>query len=279
MSTPPNRRRPTPTPAPQPARRPQVAGLRKPGVQPSPRPRPTAPEEQAAPGQQSPQQPAPQQQTPQQQAPQQSGAPTWEPSSGGRPPAGPAPAWTPTGGAPARRRSPVNVFTPLAAGLGVVSVLLIVAAVIFGYNYFSVKNTLANKALVDPAATVEVKQSVTSAVESLFSYDYKDIAKTEKAANELLTNDKVRNVYNGLLGEVKRNAPKQKIVVTSRVSRIAVIDLGENSARLLVFVDQSSIREGTNQANSGGGQLTVSAERVDGVWKIADLDAYENRGN
>lgn len=177
---------------------------------------------------------------------------------------------------PAPRRT--SRFPMLTVGLGVLAVVLIAAATFFAIQYFGVQKTLANKAMVDPAATVNVEQEMTKAVESLFSYDYKDIGRTEKAANDLLTNDRVRGVYNSLLAEVKRNAAKQKIIVNSRVSRIAVIELSDDSARLLVFVDQSALREGQAESNVGGGQLTVNAERVDGRWKVSELDAYEKRG-
>ncbi len=158
------------------------------------------------------------------------------------------------------------------------AVLFLVAAVLFAFQYFGVQNSMANKAMVDPAATVNVKQDVTAAVETIFSYDYEAIEKTEQAADDLLITDEVRDVYNALYGEVKRNAPEQKIILTTKVSRIAVIDLSDDSARLLVFVDQSAVRQGEEEPSVGGSQLTVTAQRVDGKWKIADLDAYENRG-
>lgn len=268
MPTPPRRR---PTPTPQPPRRPQVAGLRKPGVPPSPRPRPAPQPEETdlVEDEQA-------QQEPQVQVPEAAVSPV----TGAQEPADER-VEQETQDAQASSTSPsrgTNPFTVLTIALSALAVVLIAAATFFAIQYFSVQKTLANKAMVDPAATVNVKQEVTRAVESLFSYDYSDIGKTEKAADELLTNDQVRGVYNSLLAEVKRNAAKQKIIVNSRVSRIAVIELGDESARLLVFVDQSALREGQAESNVGGGQLTVNAERVDGKWKVSELDAYEKRG-
>lgn len=207
-------------------------------------------------------------------------APVQQPARPPQPPRPAGPPSVPASGVPQQpaSRSGLGLFGPLSAVLGALAVLFVALAVFFGYQYFSAQNTLANKALVDPAATVEVEQAVSGAVESIFSYDYKDIAKTEQAANDLLVTDEVRGVYNKLLAEVKRNAPKQKIVVTMQVTNAAVVDLGADSARVLVFVDQSYLREGTEDATRAGGQLTVTMQRVDGEWKIADLDAYENRG-
>ncbi|MGH3948578.1 MAG: hypothetical protein ACRDSE_05575 [Pseudonocardiaceae bacterium] len=180
-------------------------------------------------------------------------------------------------GTPARPRSQ-KPYSALAGVFGVLAVVLAVVAGFLGYQYFNTLSVTSNLAMVDPAATANVKQEVSAAVETLFSYDYKNIEKTEQAANDLLANEEVRNTYNGLMGEVKRNAPKQQLIVTTQVSRIAVIDLSDDTARLLVFVDQSAQRGGQEEPSAAGGQLTVSAQKVDGTWKITGLDAYEDRG-
>lgn len=169
---------------------------------------------------------------------------------------------------------PFPAFTIFGSMLAVV---LISAAAFFGLQYFEAQKVLANKALVDEEATVDVKREMTAAVETLFSYDYKNIRKTEQAANGILANDKVRGIYNALLSEVKRDAPDQKLIVSSQVSRIAVIELNDDTARLLVFVNQSATRKDNNDPNIDGGQLTVTAERLDGKWMVSHLNAYEKQ--
>lgn len=163
-------------------------------------------------------------------------------------------------------------LTPVLAAIALVLLLL---AGFFAFKWISASSSANNMALADAPATADVKQQVTEAVETLFSFDYKNIGKTEQAAKDLLANDEVRGTYDCLYGEVKRLAPEQKMILTTRVARIAPISLQDEDAELLVFVDQAAVRSGKDKSNYGGSQLTVSAEQVDGKWKIAEIDAYD----
>jgi Mce-associated membrane protein len=175
------------------------------------------------------------------------------------------------GAAPDPRRKPVVVGALLLAGL-----VLAGLAVWFKIEDNAVSSATGNTALLDVATTAQVKQDVGSAVETLFSYNYNDMAKTENAANDLLLTDAVKDKYNKELAEVKRLAPAQKMVVTCKVTRSAVIVLDGDRAKVLVFVDQTSTRTDQAQTAAGGSQLSVTAERRDGKWKISDLDAYSS---
>jgi Mce-associated membrane protein len=171
-------------------------------------------------------------------------------------------------------RRPRNRF--LAAG-----VLFVVALVFIGLAvWFKIEDTqltaaTSNTALLDVARTAQVNQAATNAVETLFSYDYTNIAKTQDAAKNLLLNDDVRNKYNALMGEVVRLAPQQKMVVTVKASRSAVVMLDGDLAKVMVFVDQTATRTDQNQTSSGPAQLWVQMQYSGGQWKVADLDTYQ----
>ncbi|UJW36445.1 hypothetical protein L3Q67_07495 [Saccharothrix sp. AJ9571] len=159
--------------------------------------------------------------------------------------------------------------------------LLLVAAVAFAglAVWFKIEESEVsaatdNTALLDVAKTAQVKQAVTSAAEALFSYDFNDIAKTENAANDLLVNDEVRQKYNGFMGEVKRLAPEQKMVVTMKVTRSAVVMIDGDRAKVMVSADQTSTRTAQNQTSAGGAQMWFTTELRDGKWKITDLNTY-----
>jgi Mce-associated membrane protein len=162
----------------------------------------------------------------------------------------------------------------LAAAFGVLALVFAGIAVVFQLNRADISSATANKALLDVGKTAQVQQEVDAAVEALFSYDFNDIAKTERAANDLLATDEVREQYNKQFAEVKRLAPEQKIVVTSNVTRSAVVRLQDDRARVLVFVDQTSTRTDEGQTNTGGSQLAVTTELRDGSWKITGLNTY-----
>ncbi len=166
--------------------------------------------------------------------------------------------------------------TPLVAGLLVVAVLFAALAVFFRIQGAEARSATSNTALVDVARTAQVKEETSAAVEQLFSYDYNDIEKTENAAKELLATDEVREQYERQFAEVKRVAPEQKMVVTTKVTRSGVMMLDNNRAKVLVFVDQTSTRTDQNQTSAGGSQLSVEAEFRDDSWKITGLNTYND---
>lgn len=162
----------------------------------------------------------------------------------------------------------------LAGALVVVGLLLAATAVLFKIQADEVSSSTNNTALLDVAKTAQVKDQVAKATEALFSYDYNNIAKTESAAGDLLVNDEVRAKYNLLMGEVKRLAPQQKMVVTCKVTRSAVIRLEGDRADVMVFVDQSSTRADTNKTTAGSAQLHLNAELQGDKWKITAMNTY-----
>ncbi len=162
----------------------------------------------------------------------------------------------------------------LAGALVVVGLLLAATAVLFKIQADDVSSSTDNTALLDVAKTAQVKDQVAKATEALFSYDYNNIAKTETAAGDLLVNDDVRAKYNLLMGEVKRLAPQQKMVVTCKVTRSAVIRLEGERADVMVFVDQSSTRADTNKTTAGSAQLHLNAELQGDKWKITAMNTY-----
>ncbi|WP_051070092.1 hypothetical protein [Actinopolyspora halophila] len=131
----------------------------------------------------------------------------------------------------------------------------------------------ANAALVDEAATSEVKGRVGSAVEKLFSYDYSNVGKTEEAAENLLVGKAV-DQYDKMFKTVREQAPEQKMKLTSTVTRSGVTLLEGDRAEVLLFVNQ----EATSTKSDDGGvypaQLTVQAEKSDGEWKISNMSQF-----
>jgi Mce-associated membrane protein len=163
----------------------------------------------------------------------------------------------------------------LVAG-ALVLVALILGGLAFWFKSEEVKvsSATSNTALLDVAKTAQVKDAVSKAAEALFSYDFNNIKKTEDAANDLLANDDVKNKYNSLMGEVKRLAPAQKMIVTCKVTRSAVIMLNGDLAKVMVFVDQTSTRTDTKKTTAGTAQLHLNAQLQGDKWKITDMDTY-----
>ncbi|WP_245573262.1 hypothetical protein [Amycolatopsis benzoatilytica] len=175
----------------------------------------------------------------------------------------------------AKAPTTVNRTTVLVSLLVVIGLALTAAAVIFQVKGSEASDSTSNRALLDVAKTAQVKDQVSKAIESLFSYDYNNIKKTEDAANKLLATDQVRNSYNLLMGQVKKFAPEQKVVVTCKVTRSAVIRLNGDLARVMLFIDQTSTRTDTKQTAAGSAQMHVDAQLQGDTWKITDMDTYK----
>lgn len=131
----------------------------------------------------------------------------------------------------------------------------------------------ANRALVDQAATSQVKGQVTDAVEKVFSYDFANTAKTKKAADQLLTGDAVQK-YEKMFATVRKQAPKQKLVLTTTVRAAGVTQLQGDRAEVLLFVDQNMTRTDNGQSSVGPAQMTVSAEKHGDKWKISGIKPH-----
>ncbi|GAB2746316.1 hypothetical protein GCM10027174_20350 [Salinifilum aidingensis] len=182
------------------------------------------------------------------------------------------PAGADTAGEPARAGRLARVRSRPVPVLTVVTVLALAFAGWFGYETYALRYTgaAANAALTDGAGTSEAKGQITSAVEKVFSYDHNNVQASEKAADRLLTGSAV-DTYEQLFGVVKKQAPKQQLVVTASVRESAVTRLEGDRAEVLVFVDQRSMRAGTGQSNSAPAQLSIGAHREGDTWKINNI--------
>ena len=130
-----------------------------------------------------------------------------------------------------------------------------------------------NTALTDGPATAAVRREIAAAVNTIFSYNYANTAATRRAAQDLLTGPAVRE-YDTLFALVTKNAPAQKLVVTTKVTNTGVEMLNGDRARLLVFANQQDTRAGTGQTSYAGAMFAVTALRQGGRWKVENIDTF-----
>ncbi|GAA2583263.1 hypothetical protein GCM10010411_14900 [Actinomadura fulvescens] len=163
----------------------------------------------------------------------------------------------------------------LPAVLGTVTVLLGGLAVWSHQQAGDLRDTPAtrNVALTDNAGTSEVKGSVNDIVNTVFSYNHTDIAKTERAAKDLIVGKAVQQ-YDAMFGLVRKSAPEQKLVLTTTVTDSAVKMLQDDRARVLVFADQRSTRGTDGKSSYAGAMLAVDAVRQSGKWRISNIDTF-----
>ncbi|MGW0859502.1 hypothetical protein [Streptomyces sp. NPDC002690] len=178
--------------------------------------------------------------------------------------------------APAPRRRIPRLRISLPALLCVLTVLLGVFAAWAFTSAATLRDdpSRQNTALTDIARTSEVKGQVTEAVGAVFSYDYASTEKSDRAAKTYLTGKAVQQ-HQDMLAEVREQAPKQKLVLTTTVTESAVQQLDGDRARLLIFADQSNTRTGDKEETTyAAAMFAVDAVRKDGRWLIATIDTF-----
>ncbi|WP_433331961.1 hypothetical protein [Spirillospora sp. CA-294931] len=130
-----------------------------------------------------------------------------------------------------------------------------------------------NVALTDTAGTSEVKGAVSDMFGKVFSYNYTDPAKTQKAQRDFLTGAAVGQ-YEKLFADVRTQAPQHKTVLTTTVTQSAVTTLRDGRARLLLFADQRTTRTTDGRTSTAAAMLAVDAARSGGTWKITGLSTF-----
>ncbi|WP_328333725.1 hypothetical protein [Streptomyces sp. NBC_00455] len=133
----------------------------------------------------------------------------------------------------------------------------------------------SNGALTDVARTTEVKGQVTSAVNALFSYDYTNTAKADRAAATLLTGKAVKQ-HKDMLAAVRAQAAKQKLVLTTTVTESGVELIDGDRARVLLYADQSNTDTAAKKDRTtyAAAMFAVDAVRGGGKWRIANIDTF-----
>ena len=170
---------------------------------------------------------------------------------------------------PGRLRALLDRARRLPVVLAALAVLFAAAGGFFLVRYEQLAK-VDNIALLDTGATASVSGQVSQTLTAVLSYRYDGTASTERAAAQDLTG-RARQQYDQLFAQVRAQAPAQKLVLTTRVVSVGVTSITGDTARLLVFVDQSATRGDTKAASASAAQLSVTATKVDGRWLVSDL--------
>ncbi|WP_281689614.1 hypothetical protein [Pseudonocardia thermophila] len=174
----------------------------------------------------------------------------------------------------ALRTTPVTTRALIAWGAA--ATVLVFLASFFGALWYHREHSgpAANRALIDIGATSQVAQQVADAVTTIYSYDFARLDENERTARAVITPE-FEQQFGQLFTEVRARAPQQKAVVTATVSNTGVSRLEDDTAVVVLFMNQIATRaaEDGPQQLASAGRLTVTAKKIDGVWKIADVQA------
>lgn len=127
-----------------------------------------------------------------------------------------------------------------------------------------------NHAIIDAKATAQVQSDVAKGLTEVLSYDYADPSRTTSALNSVLAGD-ARKEYDTLFASLQQRAPGQQLVLSAEVQGVAVEHLTDDTAKVLVFLDQSSQRAKDKEASVSAAQLSITAKKIKGAWLITGL--------
>jgi Mce-associated membrane protein len=128
----------------------------------------------------------------------------------------------------------------------------------------------SNIALLDKSATAEVVAQVSKAVEAVYTYDSATLDQSESQALSQITGSYVDD-FKDNFAAVRALPPQQQASLSSKVAAAGVITLTERRASLLVMLDQVGRRGDNSQPVKSAVRLSVTAQRVDGQWKVSDI--------
>ncbi len=164
-----------------------------------------------------------------------------------------------------------------AALVGLVAVLVLAGGLAAWFrgeaNQLLDSAARSNSAVLDVAATAQISGQVRDAVERVFSYDFARLDDNERAAAAVITGQFARD-YPQQFAKVRELAPGQQAVVVASVPALAVKVLDGDRAIVVVFIDQQANRGGQARPLVAAGRLSVTAQRVGGGWRIADVEPF-----
>lgn len=160
---------------------------------------------------------------------------------------------------------------PVLFGLAAATSVAVIAAVLLGFAANAAGDDAAdNAAYVDSDATAELTEATRKAVEEVFSYDHTAATPSESQLRSVFAGKAVRQ-YHDVFGKAFDKLGNQKLTLTTKVQSVGVKSIHDDRAQLLVFAQQAVQRTGTKDRRSGGAQLQLSAQHVDGSWKITNF--------
>ena len=129
----------------------------------------------------------------------------------------------------------------------------------------------SNIALLDKAATAEVVAQISKAIEAIYTYDSATLDASESQALSQITGSYVDD-FRDTIASVRALPAQQRASLSSKVVAAGVITMTERRASLLVMLDQVGRRGENAQTGKSAVRLRVTAQRVDGQWKVSDID-------
>jgi Mce-associated membrane protein len=166
----------------------------------------------------------------------------------------------------------------LRRSLVLVSALTALSLVLVGVLWFEVhraNNPDLGKAPDGQVTSTTVRNAAmgaaSDAVTKVLSYSYKTFEADRKAA-EALIGGKVATDYAKTMDQVAAQTAQLKLTLKATVLSVGLISITEHRAKVLVFVNTVTTREGAKNQQFNQSRLVLDLRRKDGDWTVVGMD-------
>ena len=122
----------------------------------------------------------------------------------------------------------------------------------------------------------EVKESArlgaAAGARTAYSYSWRTLTYDRAAARRLMT-PAMRDRYDRTMAGVSTSSRRDRRVVEAEVVDTALVTASPTYARVLVFVNQRTSGKDLDRPTLDLDRVLVTVQRVDGGWKVSELDA------
>ena len=130
----------------------------------------------------------------------------------------------------------------------------------------------ASATVVSASVKQTVREVATDAATRAYSYAWDTLDEDRSRARALMTEPMQRR-YDRTMAGVGTSSRRDHTVVLADVVETGLVSATSSQARVLVFVNQHTSSDSLSEPRLDLDRVLVTLERVDGGWRLADLDS------
>ena len=130
----------------------------------------------------------------------------------------------------------------------------------------------ADAVVVSSAVKEAVRGRAAEGASAAYGYSWRTLA-DDKAAARVLMTPAMRDRYDRTMAGVTTSSRRDRRVVEAEVVDTALVTASPTYARVLVFVNQRTSGKDLDRPTLDLDRVLVTVQRVDGEWKVSELDA------
>lgn len=158
--------------------------------------------------------------------------------------------------------------TRLPLLLGIIALVAVVLAVVFGFLWRAAASALASAQAQERDRQIAINTATDYAARSL-TYDYRDLDAFFEGVDEGASQG-LRDRYDGVRDALTTIMTESQVVATGEVLSAAVDSEGGGEYKVTVFAQQTTQNVQQPDAGAVPNLLTVTVTDQDGLWTVSD---------